>query len=383
VGLIIALVMTGAQQASAANTWIQVDTGFNHTCAVRADHTLWCWGTNDDGQLGLGTRDEGQLSPAQVGTDSDWASVSAGFYATCALKVDGTRWCMGWNGHGQLGVGSFEDKSTPTHPVWESFTFRSVSVGDAFACGIHTDGRRVCWGSNYQFRIGMGTGPSATASPDPNASPMGDQPYPVGSPSDPSQWSSLSSAFSHSCGLADGGTRQCWGPGHYGVLGLGSEEDKALPSGDPAEGTWRSVTAGGSHSCGVKSYRAYCWGHGRAGQLGNGNLGDQWTPVPVQPLRFWLGVEAGDTHTCGLTAGRTRWCWGSNDRGQLGVGDTVGRSSPATLSGEQTWSQISPGLNYTCGITTTSYLYCWGANSFGQLGVADNADRSVPVRVEG
>jgi alpha-tubulin suppressor-like RCC1 family protein len=89
--------------------------------ASKSDQTLWCWGGNQYGQLGLGDTDD-RHSPTQVGVDADWAVVDAGAYQTCGIRVDSTLWCWGRNDHGQLGLGDTEDRRVPTQ------------VGDASDC---------------------------------------------------------------------------------------------------------------------------------------------------------------------------------------------------------------------------------------------------------
>jgi alpha-tubulin suppressor-like RCC1 family protein len=78
--------------------------GYESECAVRADHTLWCWGNNSEGELGDGTTNAEAL-PEQVGTATNWSSVSVGYLNACATTLDGQLWCWGFNNHGQLGTG--------------------------------------------------------------------------------------------------------------------------------------------------------------------------------------------------------------------------------------------------------------------------------------
>jgi alpha-tubulin suppressor-like RCC1 family protein len=85
--------------------WTDVAAGDIHTCGIRANGTMWCWGHGDGGQLGLGTVPYASPSPMQVGTATTWASVVAGNHHTCALQTDGSRWCWGENGVGSLGDG--------------------------------------------------------------------------------------------------------------------------------------------------------------------------------------------------------------------------------------------------------------------------------------
>src|SRR4051812_32249079 len=92
--------------------WRQVTGGETHTCGIRRDHSLWCWGGNDIGQLGLGdTKD--RLVPRRVGTDADWARVEAGFRHTCGIRAGGSLWCWGWNLHGELGLGDTRSRLLP------------------------------------------------------------------------------------------------------------------------------------------------------------------------------------------------------------------------------------------------------------------------------
>ena len=85
--------------------WLTVSAGGFHTCGIRTDHTLWCWGDNGYGQLGLGDKKK-RAMPTQVGTGTDWAGLVAGNAHTCATRTDHTLWCWGLNRDGQLGIGS-------------------------------------------------------------------------------------------------------------------------------------------------------------------------------------------------------------------------------------------------------------------------------------
>ena len=92
--------------AGTSTDWAQVSARFFHTCGVRTDHSLWCWGRNIEGQIGTGAASSEERVPVQVGTTKDWSYVAAGDFHTCALKMDGTVWCTGKNDLGQLGLGT-------------------------------------------------------------------------------------------------------------------------------------------------------------------------------------------------------------------------------------------------------------------------------------
>ena len=105
--------------------WASVTVGYDHTCAIRTNRALWCWGLNDSGQLGLGYYTVGPgvgtpqpqqvTSPAAAG----WATITAGFAHTCAIRSGGRLWCWGWNDRGQLGIGSRTYETDLARPVAE------------------------------------------------------------------------------------------------------------------------------------------------------------------------------------------------------------------------------------------------------------------------
>ena len=137
--------------------WVSVAVGTWHTCGVKADETLWCWGGNTDGELGNGSTSD-SLSPVQIGA-ATWASVALGVGAggahTCAVKQDGSLWCWGANSFGQLGTGSTTGSLTPR--MVGSATWTSTSGGAAHPCGVGSDGSLWCWGDNESAQVGDGT----------------------------------------------------------------------------------------------------------------------------------------------------------------------------------------------------------------------------------
>jgi alpha-tubulin suppressor-like RCC1 family protein len=101
-----------AREARAEGTPVRLSAGYLHTCAVRPDATVWCWGRNSSGQLGDGTTVD-KLTPVPVASLSNVVEVSVGAAHSCARKSDGTVWCWGGNGDGQLGDGTTADRLTP------------------------------------------------------------------------------------------------------------------------------------------------------------------------------------------------------------------------------------------------------------------------------
>jgi hypothetical protein len=141
-------------------TWTQVTTGLYHTCAIKTDGTLWCWGGNFSGQLGndsLPPLPTSQTSdPLQV-TGTTWQSVSAGQSHTCAIMLDGTLWCWGFNESGQLGDNTLDSKSTPVAVVTFGQTWAVVAAGVTHTCALATGGSLWCWGDNSAGQLGIGS----------------------------------------------------------------------------------------------------------------------------------------------------------------------------------------------------------------------------------
>jgi len=102
------------RQLGGDTDWVSATAGWQHALAIKADGSLWSWGRNSWGQLGDGTTSKVYPAfPAQVGTDKDWVSASAGSSHSIALKKDGSLWAWGQNDRGQIGDDTTNDRLTP------------------------------------------------------------------------------------------------------------------------------------------------------------------------------------------------------------------------------------------------------------------------------
>jgi len=100
-------------QVGSGTTWSTVSAGYSSSCAIRTDGTLWCWGYGGDGQLGLGDTTN-RTTPVQVGAATTWVTPAAGEWHTCASGTGGSLSCWGANWHGQLGLGDTTNRTTPS-----------------------------------------------------------------------------------------------------------------------------------------------------------------------------------------------------------------------------------------------------------------------------
>lgn len=156
----------GQGNTTSLSYWVQVGTDTNwasiaagsdtqaHVLALKNNGTLWSWGFNSQGQLGLGNITN-RSSPVQVGTDTNWAQISAATLHSAAVKSDGTLWTWGYNISGQLGVGDTTNRSSPTQ-VGALTTWRQVCCAYYSTFAIKTDGTLWAWGQNGSGQLGVG-----------------------------------------------------------------------------------------------------------------------------------------------------------------------------------------------------------------------------------
>jgi alpha-tubulin suppressor-like RCC1 family protein/tRNA A-37 threonylcarbamoyl transferase component Bud32 len=345
---------------------VSVVAGGLHTCLVAADGRAFCWGGNDQGQLGVSGGNR-LSAPSPVGADLRFTAIAPGLAHSCAIARGGALWCWGENDHGQLGDRSETARGTPVRSA-VGYAFRAVAAGAAHTCGLTNDGSALCWGSDSHGQLGDG-GSTDRATP---VAVLGSQRY-----------VSLDVGWNFTCGLADGGKAWCWGDNSAGQLGDGTTTNRRQPT--PVQGAigFQAVTAGSAHACGITpSGEAYCWGRNASGELGDGSTSPRSTPVRVRTDEQFVSIAAGAVHTCAVASDGEAWCWGRNTYGQLGNGGTTDSGQPVKVAGGHTFTSVRAFGSHTCGTTVSGEAFCWGYNSDGQLGDGTRTHRTRPVYVE-
>ncbi|MGE0440899.1 MAG: hypothetical protein AB7L66_09885 [Gemmatimonadales bacterium] len=373
-----------------------VSGGGRSTCGVDQGGVLYCWGYNGDGQLGIGNAAEGsgpifalpQAVPP-IGNQT-FAAISSGRYTNCAVTLSHVGYCWGDNNNGQVGNGGATRTVNSPASLSGGIPFIQVSAGRSHSCGVSLGGRAYCWGSNERGQLAANVAFDSTTSPGTTlvtlnsnsapaelGSPFGSGAYFFG----PWDWSAIAAGGVHTCAIRQGGNVYCWGLGREGQLGNGTNAvDQYLPQLVGGAGPANVVTAGYKHSCARStSGTVRCWGDNTSGQLGNGSTTSSSVPVTVGSFAT---VSAGFAHTCALTAAGEAFCWGANASGQLGNGSTTGSSAPVAVAGGLTFRSIYTGDDHTCGVTTGGVAYCWGDNEYGQLGDGTQLNRASPVKVK-
>lgn len=257
------------QETPTPTPFAAVSAGQAHTCGLRADGTIDCWGRNDEGQ-----------ASAPYGT---FKAVATGVYYSCGLRVSGSVQCWG--------QGSVAQASPPAEPLGAIFG------GTFHVCGLREDGSAVCWGENSHGQASPPPGP----------------------------FRSLAPGNRYTCGLRLSGVVECWGqevgpPGTFkayaagwnlrcGILTDGTVTcsgvvDKVGGKPTPPRGTFSAITAGTIHACGIRTDGTVaCWGDNEEGEA-------------APPAGRFAVIAAGSWHTCGVRLSGAIECWGANAAGQ-------------------------------------------------------------------
>jgi hypothetical protein len=243
----------------------QIAAGGRHACAIKTDDTPICWGSNSDGQATV---------PAGIGTVTQ---IAAGEFHTCAIKTDGTPVCWGADDFGQATV----------PPAIGTVT--EIAAAVYHTCAVKTNGTPICWGDDS---VGQSTLP-----PD------------IGTVTE-----ITAAGEGHTCAIKTGGTTVCWGADDLGESTV------------PADiGTVTQIAAGFYHTCAIKTGGTpVCWGR----EAPNG-------PQPTLPPGIGPVTEitAGEYHSCAVKSDGSLTCWGGHVHGQLGGSPIIDSAPPPTLVG--------------------------------------------------
>ena len=369
-----------------------VSVGADHVCGRTASGS-YCWGYNWAGQLGTITGNTQTDSIAGlVRTSQSFANVTTGYYHSCGLTAAGAAYCWGYNNTGQLGNNSTLASDVPV-AVSGGLVFQSIEAGGQHTCGITTasataaiDRQVYCWGYNGQGQIGDGQALGTTTQylvPTRVVEPLRTT----------TRATQVSAGANHTCVRAEDTNLYCWGYNNFGQLGNGTtltNNAGGVSTATPQQvinfTNWSSVSAGETHTCGVRVVHAssnpiLCWGRNNQGQLGVSNANaSSSAPLEVSNLN-WQSISAGSLHSCAVLSGGIGHCWGYNGDGRLGDDSQTNITTPVQVSGSINFSAIHAGGSMTCGRSGTN-VYCWGSNWAGQLGSPGTGNiKRVPTQI--
>lgn len=353
---------------------VDIGAGENHTCALRRDGHVLCWGINFNGEVGSGG-DGIQRRPVLLDEVSDAVALAVGESHTCALSRGGRIQCWGQNGGGQSGWP--EGLSPPPESEFpnDDFDYRHrwprtlqgvtdvthVDVRGAYSCALSSNGSVRCWGKSRCHRR-----------PDADSDRWFTLPEQLAWPREidgVSDASHIAVGRYAACALGGDGRVSCWtqcpwtpDPQRPGEWTLSQQEQAEVQDGidDAVE-----LVAGLYHFCALlRDGGVRCWGEGRDGQLGIGRGVRVRLPAVVEGLDDVVELAAGGFHTCARRSSGVVLCWGANSQGQLGDATYVERGSPAAVIGLLGVVDLDAASTRSCGLLGDGAVMCWGGTRF-------------------
>ncbi len=389
----------------------QLEMGYDHTCTVSVYGLVKCRGQNSQGQLGIGstthTGTSGTMPWTDLGSNRTVSQLSTGKNFNCAIIDDGDVKCWGYNGYGNLGLGSTTTwgdgpsemgDSLPTLTLGQPAV--DVSAGYDHACAVLLDGTLKCWGHNNYGQLGLGHTGTMTS---PTTVYLG-----TGMVA-----KDVEAGTQETCVVMVSGQVKCWGRDHSGVLGnpgsgqysdyFGNEPGEtgdALPFIDfGPDRTAVSLSLNSYTACAtLTDATTVCWGEGNQGQLGiqssssvGGNsdldgdgfaddMGEQLVDVRLLNSSSWqpsyqvdpvaqVSVGSGTNFACAVGISGNVWCWGADDYQVLGNGNSHGSYNAGRLveMSPHSAEAVEAGGFSACMLTVSSKVMCWGYSRYGQL----------------
>jgi alpha-tubulin suppressor-like RCC1 family protein len=360
---------------------------------------LWAWGRNDLLQLGTKTSGS-YSSPVLLGSSGtatnfsggrDWVgtpgSFAAGNQNGSAIRPDGTLWAWGRNYVGEVGLAynltfvySLPTITSSLDTPYAQQFYRFIAKGPRHSAAIKNSGLMFAWGKNTNYPIGDGT-TTARSSPIVIGNFVGST----------GQWISVACGYAHTVALRYNGQAYAWGLNSSGQCGNNTttivtslNSTKIIINGGLS---YKQVACSGNSTFLLTTGGAlWCVGDNQYGQLGDNSITSKSSPVQtVAGGTDWKSLQFGGSgggYMAAIKTDGTLWVWGRNDQGQLGTNDTTNYSSPVqTVAGGTNWKQVSLGFATVGAIKTNGTLWTWGNNTYGQLGQGDTSARSSPTQV--
>lgn len=297
-----------------------ISAGYSHSCAVDVVGNTFCWGSNTYGQLGDGgTSSRAHPGPVTGFGSGQGSQVAAGGYHSCGIKTSGAMFCWGRNNEGQLGNGGLSTAVTPAQVtgLTSGVTAMGLRPSSEFAgtCAVH-NGAAKCWGWNDGNSLGDGSQINGIKA----------DPLPVVGLT--SGVTAIQMGRAHTCAIQSGGIK-CWGDNSFGQHGVGATPGNTPRSPNGMTSNVSALAVGMDHVCAVQSGALKCWGRNGNGQLGDNSTTSRNTPTDVAGLTSGVTrVIAGNDFSCAGTSEGMK-CWGNNSSGQIGDATNTQRLTPA------------------------------------------------------
>ncbi len=329
----------------------------NHGCALGTDGSAWCWGSNGAGQLG---NDDATMTtsetPVRVVTSLSFVDIGVGYAHACGRTADGVVACWGLGVDGELGDGGVENRVAPV--IVAVSPSAEIAVNEETTCSRALDGAVTCWGDNDREQLGRDGGdalvPEQIAVPPARALSVGE---------------------AHACAIATDGVVRCWGSDRAGQRSGVLDATAVTVDVDAT-----SISASGDTTCALGSDgHVRCWGSNRSGQLGDGTRASRSSRVDVG-IAGVANVAVGVNHVCAnLSDGRVA-CWGDNESYQVAFDGAAAYLAPQIVGGIGISStSVAAGGGHTCAFGASGVPWCWGNADEGTLGRSIAGSTSAPI----
>ncbi len=309
-------------QIGTANDWATVSAGNVHSLAVKTNGTLWTWGNGQFGQLGNGLFSSATANVIQIGTANDWLTVSAGNRFSLAIKTTGTLWSWGLNNVGQLGLNNLVNQNLPVQ-VGTANNWLKIDAGNQHSLAIDNTGFIYAWGDNTFGQFGNGTNTSSLI------------PIMVSSSNNWTEVSAgfdHSMALNNSGILYTFGnnTNGQLGDG----TNAASNTMIPISFANAGTVTqYIAISAGNTFSLAIKNDNTlWSCGFNTSGQLGLGNNTAVNTLNQVGSSNTWYSISAGDTHSLAMETSTALWSAGRGLEGELGIGTNIAYNTLQSVS---------------------------------------------------
>lgn len=350
------LFSTKAEAYGTFNHELVTDVGEEHFVVLKEDGSVWSWGDNSFGQVGIG----GTSSPAAVRMQdgnrlSSIKAIAAGAHHSVALDEGGFVWAWGKNDYGQLGRTTIFPSSPYPDKVKKNDTEEltgiiAVAAGAHHTLAVDRNGEVWAWGQNFYGQLGNGMGTGTFLQQEIPVKIAGLQDVVA-----------VTAGREHSVALKRDGRVMVWGRNTFGQLGLGETTDiNSVPRQVPGLVNVVEISAGDYHTLALKQDRigVWAWGINDLGQLGDGGREMKLSPVQVDKMDRVSAISAGANHSSAIREDGTVWIWGRHTSGTQTV-----RTTPIMVQGISDAVSIGSGgdssNSYTLTVSSNGTVWRW------------------------
>lgn len=359
--------------------FIQVSSKSSHSLGITNDGKLYGWGSNGQGQLGLGATTVSEPIPKLVNQDNDWKKVETGqnsFYSV-GLKNNGSLWL--WGGNFNNSLGNYTNHLLPVQ-IATNFNCKDFSTGYWRIMALRDDNTLWGWGDNDGGCLGVGSTINIIGTP----TQVGND----------DNWTKVSSGLFHTLALKSNGTIWACGYNNTGQLGNGTSGNGTFSEvfvQVGSENNWNDILACAGFNLAIKTDGTlWAWGNNETGQIGDGTTINKLVPTQIGTDTDWKSLGYSGYSAAAIKANGTLWTWGLGAQGQLGNGSTLSASVPTQIGTDMDWEIVTGGGGYGFAGTTADHylalkqnneLYSWGINLSGALGNNTTNNVNVPTSI--